>query len=252
MRYRVTRSSALLTAASLAGLASASLAALAPPLGAEPSESPLAVGGSGQGGAAAGGRAGGGGGGTGGSGRAGNAGSGGTGGSAGGDAVWPEGLVVSRMTSEHNDARASVVTADPLPALAWSPALASEARRWVSELARRCQGLEHHTTPAYGQNIASRASSGLDVRFSPAEAVGGWVAEGRCYERGRFGSTDRCDKACVAELRSTGCGHYTQIVWRTTRELGCAYASCDRAGMLVEYWVCNYSPPGNVRGREPY
>jgi hypothetical protein len=93
---------------------------------------------------------------------------------------------------------------------------------------------------------------GVEGLFSPAEAVAGWMAEGKCYTPGKFATTDRCDKACVAKLGSTGCGHYTQVVWRTTRELGCSYSSCKRDGFLVEYWVCNYSPPGNVRGREPY
>jgi pathogenesis-related protein 1 len=186
-------------------------------------------------------------------GRVGAAGTGGGAGTGGaGDAVWSEEYVVARMTGEHNAARANVITDAPLPPLTWSPPLASEARRWADELARRCQGIEHRASPAYGQNIASRASTGLQTRFSPGEAVAGWVAEGNCYERGRFGTTDRCDKACVAALHSPGCGHYTQVVWRTTRELGCGYASCDRGGMLVEYWVCNYSPPGNMRGREPY
>jgi pathogenesis-related protein 1 len=225
-------------------------------LGAEAAEG-SGAGGSGAGGSGAGGSPAGSGGGAGragAGGQGGGAGAGGGAGSGGGshDPVWPESVVVSRMTSEHNAARASVVTADPLPELTWSPSLASEARRWADELAGRCQGLEHHTSPAYGQNIASRASTGLEARFSPAEAVAGWVAEGNCYERGRFGTTDRCDKACVAELHSPGCGHYTQVVWRTTLELGCAYSSCGRGGMLVEYWVCDYSPPGNIRGREPY
>ena len=45
-----------------------------------------------------------------------------------------------------------------------------------------------------------------------------------------------------------GSGHYTQIVWRSTVEVGCAVA---RSG-LHEVWVCRYSPPGNVVGQRPY
>lgn len=78
------------------------------------------------------------------------------------------------------------------------------------------------------------------------------MAEAPCWTPGKVGTTDRCDKACVGKLSSTGCGHYTQVVWRKTSELGCGYATCKRDGFLVEFWACNYSPPGNVRGQEPY
>jgi hypothetical protein len=37
-------------------------------------------------------------------------------------------------------------------------------------------------------------------------------------------------------------GHFTQLVWLETRELGCGMAQCN-GGDLV---VCNYAPPGNV------
>jgi pathogenesis-related protein 1 len=245
MRNEITSPSSLLAAAGALVLGFVLLEEPLPLLGAEAAEgAPAAAAGAAGGSVDQGGA----------SGWGGGAGTGGAGGAGGGahDSVWPEVAIVSRMTREHNNARANVVAAEPLPALTWSPLLASEARRWADELARRCHGLEHHTSPEYGQNIASRASSGVDSSFSPAEAVAGWVAEGKCYRHGRYGTTDHCDKACAAELHSPGCGHYTQVVWRTTRELGCAYASCGRDGMLVEYWVCDYSPPGNIRGREVY
>jgi pathogenesis-related protein 1 len=166
--------------------------------------------------------------------------------------AWAEGTIAELMTREHNLARARVSTATPLPGLTWSPPLAAVARQWAGELAQRCEGLKHPAAVKHGQNLASRSSMGSATRFSPSEAVAGWMAEASCWTHGRFGTTDRCDKSCVSKLNSTGCGHYTQVVWRRTRELGCGYASCKRDGFLVEYWACNYSPPGNVRGQEPY
>jgi cysteine-rich secretory family protein len=68
----------------------------------------------------------------------------------------------------------------------------------------------------------------------------------------KVGVSDRCDPACLAALNSTDCGHYTPLVWRTTRELGCAYATCRREGFLDECWVCNCSPRGKIQGRSPY
>jgi hypothetical protein len=42
-------------------------------------------------------------------------------------------------------------------------------------------------------------------------------------------------------------GHFTQVVWADTREVGCGTVSCNN----MEIWVCNYSPAGNVRGEYP-
>ena len=44
------------------------------------------------------------------------------------------------------------------------------------------------------------------------------------------------------------CGHYTQIVWKTTTEFGCAKSICE--GNVT--WVCNYNPPSNWVGEKPY
>lgn len=41
------------------------------------------------------------------------------------------------------------------------------------------------------------------------------------------------------------CGHYTQIVWRDTREVGCAKKNYTDGRWKGVIWVCRYSPPGN-------
>lgn len=42
-------------------------------------------------------------------------------------------------------------------------------------------------------------------------------------------------------------GHYTQMIWRGTRKLGCALAD----GQNYEYLVCRYFPAGNNFGQGP-
>src|SRR5919109_4021378 len=45
------------------------------------------------------------------------------------------------------------------------------------------------------------------------------------------------------------CGHYTQVVWKNSVEVGCGMAICDNKSQV---WVCNYNPPGNVEDEIPY
>jgi pathogenesis-related protein 1 len=40
------------------------------------------------------------------------------------------------------------------------------------------------------------------------------------------------------------CGHYTQMVWPSTEDLGCGMSVCPTLGQV---WVCHYRPTGNVR-----
>jgi hypothetical protein len=78
------------------------------------------------------------------------------------------------------------------------------------------------------------------------------VAEVACWEFGTIRGSEQCDTACVQDLNSNGCGHYTQVVWRNTERVGCGYSTCQAQGFNFEVWVCNYDPPGNFIGQAPY
>ncbi|OQV24405.1 putative Cysteine-rich secretory protein 2 [Hypsibius exemplaris] len=43
-------------------------------------------------------------------------------------------------------------------------------------------------------------------------------------------------------------GHYTQMVWATTFQVGCAYKNCG----YWQHYVCHYCPSGNLAGEERY
>jgi pathogenesis-related protein 1 len=50
--------------------------------------------------------------------------------------------------------------------------------------------------------------------------------------------------------------HFTQVVWRATKEVGCAMANCeapapDGTNSVWKFFVCRYSPPGNINGTNP-
>lgn len=146
------------------------------------------------------------------------------------------------ITLYHNQVRAMVQTSPPLPALEWDPALAQTAATWVA-MCRDTEapaGLIDHNPnrsqghPYYvGENIY--ASGG---NATAQGAVNSWAAEGANYNY----ATNTCNGIC---------GHYTQIVWRTTVKVGCAKGTC--AGLAYPSTiVCDYGPGGNLQGAKPY
>jgi pathogenesis-related protein 1 len=130
------------------------------------------------------------------------------------------------MLDAHNAIRARV----GVPPLVWSDQLSLVAQDWANPLIAT-GSFGHRPNNRYGENLY--AISGGTA--SPALVVGYWAREARGY--------DIRSNTC-----SGVCGHYTQIVWGTTRTVGCAVASDRRR----EVWVCNYDPPGNIIGYRPY
>lgn len=130
------------------------------------------------------------------------------------------------ITAAHNAERAKVGVAP----LQWSPALARHAQAWADRLAGADCALDHRTDDRYGENLYW--SSGT---ASASAVVAKWAAEAADFDRRR--------NTC----RGT-CGHYTQVVWSTSRSLGCGTARCSNG----EVWVCNYDPPGNFVGQSPF
>jgi hypothetical protein len=48
---------------------------------------------------------------------------------------------------------------------------------------------------------------------------------------------------------SDGTGHYTQMVWKETKEMGLGVAYTKKGGIIV---VASYYPAGNFIGQLPY
>lgn len=135
------------------------------------------------------------------------------------------------VLSYHNNVRASV----SVPPLGWSKELAQHAADWSNKLAANGCSLEHSQNSDYGENIFMGASSlGHDAVVEAAKA---WESEKINY------AGEPLNKANWSQA-----GHYTQMVWRNTKQLGCAKASCGDNLVIV----CNYNPAGNMIGKKPY
>jgi uncharacterized protein YkwD len=133
--------------------------------------------------------------------------------------------IAQEILDAHNKCRAKV----NVPPLRWSSQLATYAQEWTDKLSST-GGFEHRQNNIYGENLA-----GGDL--SPTDAVNMWCGEEEKYNP----ETGQC--------RDGVCGHYTQVVWKKTTQLGCGVSSHSRWGKV---WVCNYNPPGNFIGEKPY
>ncbi|GER31022.1 CAP (Cysteine-rich secretory proteins [Striga asiatica] len=124
-------------------------------------------------------------------------------------------------------------TALGLRPFVWDRKLARYAKSYANRRRRDC-ALEHSGGP-YGENIFWGSGRG----WGPAQAAAAWVAERREYNYWANSCADGRE-----------CGHYTQIVWRDTKRIGCAKVVCDDDKGV--FMTCNYDPPGNYIGERPY
>jgi hypothetical protein len=141
----------------------------------------------------------------------------------------------SRLLAAHNVERAGL----GVPALGWDPALAADARIWADELA--ATGAFEHSAdepgkPLQGENLWA----GTPRAYSPEAMVALWKAERADYRPGIFPNNSRSGD--VEKV-----GHYTQLIWRNSRRVGCASA----VGRNEEFLVCRYSEAGNITGQRP-
>ncbi len=108
----------------------------------------------------------------------------------------------------------------------WSVKIAKSAQAYADT----CPVPPNHSKTSYGENMAW-GGYGSDVK----QAVARWYREEPKYNynKGAYQS---------------GAGHFTQIVWKGTTEIGCGYKTdCNN---LRQYgggvFVCQYNPAGNI------
>jgi pathogenesis-related protein 1 len=157
------------------------------------------------------------------------------------------------IVEQHNAARAKVMTTTPLPPVTWNAEIAKYAQEWTD---MTCMSPMHRSNPTLngmrlGENLYASFGS-ITPTMPGKEAVDGWAAEVACYTYGKFMSGDKCDMTCTTNMHSDGCGHYTQVVWRASTQIGCGVTTCGSGRMLQTEVICNYAPAGNFVGMLPY
>lgn len=148
-----------------------------------------------------------------------------------GDGLRPLYPAEQEWLAEQNAERESL----GLAPLRWSHALRRDAAGWAEQLAAR--GEFRHSPQLQTLGQGENLWKGTRDRHAPSEMIGLFLAEKRIFRPGVF-----------PEVSTTGrwsdVGHYTQIIWPETREVGCASAVNNRHEVLV----CRYWPAGNVIG----
>ncbi|KAK3337792.1 CAP domain-containing protein [Cercophora scortea] len=134
--------------------------------------------------------------------------------------------------------------------LTWGETYAGYAR----QVAASCN-FKHDLSPGgggYGQNLAMFASSG-DIQSVGENiavqraATGGWYNnELDLWPANDYGK----DNPDMSNFE--GWGHFSQLVWKSTQQVGCASQYCPPGTMNPTmgawYTVCNYFPAGNMGG----
>lgn len=91
-----------------------------------------------------------------------------------------------------------------------------------------------HANTHYGENLFTmKSSKPIDDETLAELAVQSWYSE---IQKHKFGG----------EPKDLCTGHFTQVVWLDTTDLGVGHVM-TKSG--AHYVVCNYNPPGNFLGQ---
>ncbi len=129
----------------------------------------------------------------------------------------------------HNKVRSDIGA----PPLQWSAALAAVAQKRANDNASNNCSTSHAET-GYGENLFW----GVGANFTALDASKAWYSEIQKYTYGP-----------LTENNWEATGHYTQMVWSTTRQLGMGIATCANGTIII---AANYAPRGNIMGQKPY
>ncbi|MFB2880748.1 CAP family protein [Floridanema aerugineum] len=148
---------------------------------------------------------------------------------------------LSNALSAHNTYRVKHHS----PNMTISESLNSTAQAWAQHLATSNVGLQHSS-----RSQRNNAGENLFVYYTTApsfnsadlgkSAVKSWYDESSLYNYAN-------------PVFSSATGHFTQVVWKNSTQLGCGAApgkaTVNGRNFNAFYVVCHYAPAGNVQGQ---
>jgi pathogenesis-related protein 1 len=130
-----------------------------------------------------------------------------------------------------------------LPNLIWDSKIEKQAQDWANIIAKK--NILAHSTASFRngmwENIYMITSVWQKISSDGSDAVKSWYSEQSDYDY----TSNSCNNDAV-------CGHFTQIIWKSTKRIGCGQSSIKRGKTTIIYWVCQYDPPGNYVGQKPF
>jgi hypothetical protein len=143
----------------------------------------------------------------------------------------------ARVLATHNRERAEFGIAP----MRWNPALAADAQKWANYLARTGRFEHSPEDPTDPDPQGENLWAGTRAYFSPEAMVDAWIREKKYFVPGMFPQNSMTGR--VEDV-----GHFTQVVWRDSGEVGCAKATDTDEDILV----CRYAHAGNWVGEHPF
>lgn len=136
------------------------------------------------------------------------------------------------ITAAHNVVRADVGVAG----MVWNSALADLATGFIADCVFGHSSSGERSNVAGFEYIGENLYSSGGFQPTGQDVTDAWASEKADYNYE--------NNSCSGQA----CGHYTQIVWRDSTDLGCAMKQCGN-GYIVS---CEYGPGGNFIGQRPY
>ncbi|KAL2708057.1 SCP superfamily [Kluyveromyces marxianus] len=116
--------------------------------------------------------------------------------------------------------------------LVWNDDLAAYAYNYAQSLkggdSDPCNYILKHSGGQYGENLAAGTNS------APADLVNLWYDEIKYYDYNNITGIEHDGHEV---------GHFTQLVWASSTDLGCSVERCTNGAV---YLICEYSPAGNI------
>ncbi|NWH21295.1 CRIS2 protein, partial [Grus americana] len=134
------------------------------------------------------------------------------------------------IVDKHNTLRRGVKpSASNMMKMEWCPLAAKNAKNWANKCTlRHSPANMRRTTEQCGENLFMSSAP-----LSWSYVIQAWYNEEKDFQYGTG-----------AKTQGGVVGHYTQLIWYNSYQIGCAVAYCPRS-QFSYFYVCQYCPPGN-------